>query len=179
MLLWALLRCRLGVTLTRVPQKLANKDCRKTARKSQASLEALETQIASTVSTFMGKIEGIELALQSLTLSDTGTGSVRSEKPVGAVSEQGKSVVDILNEHSFLLKQCLKACASGLAETTNTTGTRVRYACTFDEARQHIGNIGDIQSGGPAVEVDTAEARNKSRQVVGNITADFAKDFLA
>lgn len=48
-----------------------------------------------------------------------------------------------------MLRQCVKVCAAGLAETTAVTGTSVKYAHTFDEALQFVGNIGNVGSRGP------------------------------
>lgn len=87
-------------------------------------------------------------------------------------------MVQLLNEHDRVLKQCLRVCTLGLGETTSKTGTAVRYAETFDKARQFIGSIGNVGSGGPETTVEHAQARNESRMVIGNTDADFARDFL-
>lgn len=51
---------------------------------------------------------------------------------------------------------------------TKTTGTGKQSAHTFDEARQFIGNIGDVDSGGTRTDVGHGVARDTPRQVIGN-----------
>ena len=83
----------------------------------------------------------------------------------------------ILNEHGRVLKLCLESCRSGLQDITARVGTQVKYAKTFDEARQAIGTMGNIMGGGPPTSVEYAEARNKSMQHVGAMDTESAKAF--
>jgi hypothetical protein len=114
------------------------------------------------------QIQGLQLAMESLSLSG-----------LNIAKGDVDAVVKILSKHSKLLEQCLKVCDSGLSETTATSSTKVRYAKVFNEAKQFIGNMGNIQLGPrtPAVAVDCAEARDKARQVVGNMSEEAAKNF--
>jgi hypothetical protein len=120
------------------------------------------------MSGFTGQIQGLQLAMESLSL-----GGVSIKK------EDVDAVVRVLSEHGKMLEQCLKVCDSGLSETTAASGTKVRYAKVFNEARQFIGNMGNVQfgPGTPAVTVDHAEARDKARQAVGNMSEEAAKVF--
>ncbi|KAJ3534691.1 hypothetical protein NM208_g7437 [Fusarium decemcellulare] len=131
------------------------------------ALQGLETQIATAVSDFSGQIKGIEMAVQTMSLQAANI----SQSDVD-------NVVAVLNDHDRVLKQCLKVCTSALTETTAVTGTQVKYARTFEEARQFVGNIGDVVVGGPPTKVEHGEARGKSRQVIGNMDGDFAREFL-
>jgi hypothetical protein len=140
---------------------------RKTASQNRDALQGLETQIATSLSGFTGQIHGLEIALQSLSLA-----------AVNISKEDVAAVVGVLNDHDRMLKQCLKVCTSALTETTKVAGTSVKYARTFEEAKQFIGNIGDVGKGGPATEVEYGEAGGKSRQVIGNMSADAARYFL-
>lgn len=87
-------------------------------------------------------------------------------------------VVQLLNDQDLLLRQCLRFCMLGLSQTTEKTGTAVRYTQTFDEARQFVGNIGDVGNGGPRTEVDSAQARGKSKMMIGNADGDFGRSFF-
>ena len=78
------------------------------------------------------------------------------------------------------------SCTSTGLKMTPTSaraaGTHVKYARTFNEARQVIGNMGDVVTRGgggvPAVVVvDYAEARDRSVQHVGNMDGEVAKAF--
>ena len=136
--------------------------------KNQGTLQDLETQITTSLSGFTGQIHGLDIALQSLSLPEL----TISKKDVDVV-------VGVLNDHDGMLKQCLKVCTSALAETNwKGAGTSIKYARTFEEARQFIGNMGDIGQSGPLTQLEYAEASGKSRQVVGNMSADVARDFF-
>lgn len=136
---------------------------------NQEKLQAFETQVAETLSNLTREIQGLELAVKSpepttLAISDQNVLRARND--------------ELLNEHGHMLRECLRVCTAGLEETTAVTGTRVKYALTFDEARQWIGNIGDVSAGGPRIDVEYGVARNKSRQGIGHMSADAAKDFF-
>lgn len=96
---------------------------------------------------------------------------------VGLRQEDTDKISRVLNEHGRVLRLCLQACTSGLRETTARAGTRVKYARTFDEARQVIGNMGNVTGGGPPTAVEYAEARDRSRQFVGDLSEQAAEKF--
>jgi hypothetical protein len=54
----------------------------------------------------------------------------------------------------------------------------VKYAEATDDSKQFIGNIGKVEPGGPAVEVEKAIASMRARQVVGNMDGASALEFL-
>lgn len=72
----------------------------------------------------------------------------------------------------------MKVCTAGLVETTSATNSTIKYAHTFDEARQWIGNIGDVGIDGPKIDILEAVARDKSKQGIGYVSADFVRDFF-
>lgn len=135
---------------------------------NQEKFRDFEVQVATTMSSFTGKLQGIELAIQAMTLS------ANCEIRRSDVAQ----VVQLLNEQDLLLKQCLKVCTLGLSQTTEKRGTTVKYAQTFDEARQFVGNIGDVGNGGPRTAVESAEARGNSKMMIGNADGDFGRSFF-
>ena len=129
-------------------------------------LQALETKIATSVNNFAGQIMGLNTALESMSVAN------------GAIRHEGvQNVARVLNEHGRVLKLCLESCRSGLKDVTARGGTQVRYARTFDEARQAIGTMGNVTGCGPPTSVEYAEARNKSMQHVGAMDTESAKAF--
>lgn len=135
---------------------------------NQEEFRNFEAQVATTTSSFVGKLQGIELAIQAMKYS------AECQITRSDVSQ----VVELLNEQDLLLKQCLKVCTLGLSQTIEKGGTAVRYAKAFEEARQFVGNIGAVGSGGPRTEVETARATGKSRQMIGNADGDFGRSFF-
>jgi len=143
----------------------------RSVRDNREALQSLETKIVSSISSFAGQAQGLQLAMQSLSL-----GSI-SKDDLEAV------VVNALDQQSVMLARCLKLCDSVLRETTIVTGTSVKHAETFDTANQWVGNIGFDGSGGdasgaPAVVVDRLIARNQAFQGAGNMSKEAAKDFF-
>ena len=136
------------------------------ASQNREVLQNLETKIATSVDNFTGQIMGLHTALQSISVAD-----------VAIRQEDVQHVARVLNEHERVLKFCLQSCMSGLRVTTARAGTQVKYARTFNEARQAIGNMGDVTRGGPPTVVDYAEARDRSIQHLGNMDGDVAKAF--
>ena len=109
---------------------------------------------------------GLNTALQSMSVAN---GAIRQEDL--------QTVAEILIEHGRVLKLCLESCRSGLKDVTARVGTQVRYATTFDEARQAIGTMGIVTEAGPPTNVEYAEARNKSMQHIGPMDTESAKAF--
>ena len=91
--------------------------------------------------------------------------------------EDVQNVARVLKEHGRVLKLCLESCTSGLKDTTAGAGTQVRYARTFNEARQAIGTMGNAMGGGPSTVVEYAEARDKFVEHVGAMDTESAKAF--
>lgn len=84
----------------------------------------------------------------------------------------------VLSEHDRMLRQCLRVCTRALDVTAPVTGTNVQHARVYDEAKQWIGNMGDVGSGGPAVNVVEAEAHGNGRQGIGYMAEAVARDFF-
>ena len=80
--------------------------------------------------------------------------------------------LEFLRSQKELLEDCLRVCASA------KTGVHVKHAEATDDAKQLIGNIGKVEPGGPAVEVEKAIAKMRARQVVGSTDGAFAQEFL-
>ena len=121
------------------------------------------------MSEFTGQIEGLQLAVRSLSLSN-----------VNLKKEDAEMVLRVLNEHDMMLRQCLKVCESGLKETTEATGTFVKHAIAFNKASVFVGNMGSDgqhDSGNLGVSLDRLEARDQSKAAAGNMSGDVAKAF--
>ena len=139
---------------------------RKTVSRNHDALQNLEARIATSINNFSGRIMGLETALQSMSVAN-----------VAMRQEDVQHVARILNEHARILKLCLESCTIGLKETNKRTGTHVKYAKTFNEARQAIGSMGNVAEGVPPTVVEHAEARDKSIQHVGPMDRESAKSF--
>ena len=87
------------------------------------------------------------------------------------------NVASIMNEHGRVLRLCLQSCTGGLKETTAKAGTHVKYAKTFDEAKQVIGTMGNVTGGGGPTVVELAEAHDKSHQAIVEMSEEVAKKF--
>lgn len=139
---------------------------RNMASQNREALQKLETKNATSVNYFAWQIMGLDTALQLLSVASVATRQADVQ-----------NVETILNEHRRVLKLCLESCTSGLKDTTARAGTQVKYARTFNEARQAIGSIGHVTGGGPPTVVEYAEARDKSIQHVGPMDTESAKAF--
>lgn len=91
--------------------------------------------------------------------------------------EDVENTVRVLKEHGRVLKLCLESCTSGLKETTARAGTQVKYAKSFNDARQAIGTMGNVTGGESSINVEYAEAHDKSMQFVGSMDGESAKVF--
>ena len=122
--------------------------------------------IAASISSFTGRLTGLDAALHTL--------SVCSNR----ISRQDlEDVKGMLDAHGQMLNQCLRVPTNALNVTTAVTGTNAQYAKVYEESRQFIGNIRDVGLGGPGTTVVNAEARGRSKQMVGNMSSDVAKGF--
>jgi hypothetical protein len=136
--------------------------CRKTVAQSQTSLNKFQENTATRMSEFSGRIETLLLAGDALSIS----GVMITQQDVTAVTQ-------ILNEHGKLLKQCLLFCTSAMnAAQPKTDGTYVKYAEAVEQAKQIIGNVGEIRSDAPNVTVDKAKAGGSSFQFIGRMSKE-------
>lgn len=163
-------------------------------RENGEQLKNYRNQTETSLSNLLGKLEMVDLTLQTLAVTEQPGSPQAVSHDFGrqavcqAVSRQGDSppvsrkevaqVISRLNEQSLMLKQCVNVCTAGMSEASKEAGVSVLHARTFDEARQFIGNVGDVGAGGPPVHVATAEARDKSKQLIGNISLEAARDFF-
>ena len=109
---------------------------------------------------------GLETALQSMMTAN-----------VAVRQEDVNDLTRVLNEHGRVLRLCLEFCTLGLEETTAKAGTHLKYAKTFNDAKQAIGAMGNVTGSRPPTAVEYAEARDKSRQFIGNMDGEIAKNF--
>ncbi|SPO04779.1 uncharacterized protein DNG_07464 [Cephalotrichum gorgonifer] len=138
--------------------------------RNKESLQALETKLASFIDSSTGQMEGLQLAISTMSQSSLSIGK-----------QDAEAVLKLLNGHSAMLARCLRFCESGLREITAATGAAVKHAEAFDKARQWIGNIGFDGSwipDAPPISVDRVIARDQAVQGVGNMSGEAAKDFF-
>lgn len=112
-----------------------------------------------------GRIHGLELAMQALSVASA-----------GVTNEDVAKVVSILENHEKMLKTCLKVYQPALKETSTLAGTTVKYQNTYDDARLMTGNI-DYAGEAMPVSVEKAEARGQSRMFTGNMSGQAAENF--
>lgn len=164
-------------------------------RANREQMENFRSHTEASLSNLLGKLEMVDLTLQTLAVAEQ-TGNPQGiahtlgrQAVCQTVGRQGDSqpvnrkevahVISRLNEQSLLLKQCVNVCTASMSEANKEAGVTVLHARTFDEARQFIGNVGDVGAGGPPVHVANAEARDKSKQLIGNISIEAAREFFA
>lgn len=138
--------------------------------RTRDSLQSLDTKLADLMSECSGQIEGLQLAMKSMSSS----GLVLKKEDVD-------SVMKVLNDHDTMLRQCPKVCESGLKETSVAVGTNVKHAVAFSKASVFVVNMGchgRADVGIPAVTIDLLEARDQANSVVGNMSVDVAKVFF-
>lgn len=148
---------------------------RNTASQSNEMVEALETKVVTSLSNLTGKIESLQMVTQALSTS------LQAESVDWYNSNETnnlRSVVATLGNYELVLKQCLEVHTPALEETSKLNGTTVKWMNSLDEAKQFAGNIGDVGKGGPAVLIEKAEARDRSRNYFGNISGDVALELL-
>lgn len=93
-----------------------------------------------------GKIQGLELAMQALSISS-----------VKITDEDVSQVHKVLEEHDRILKQSLQVYQPPLMETSTLAGTTVKYERVFDNARVMAGNI-DFRGEAPSTYMESAVA---------------------
>ncbi|KAK7731727.1 hypothetical protein SLS53_008671 [Cytospora paraplurivora] len=139
------------------------------------AFEDMETQVATSLSSLTGKISSLEFAMQALSASQSSRAD-RADRD--NLNEDVPGVVVALEEYKEVLIECLGVQRPALEETSSLNGTTVKWATVLDEAKQQVGNIGDVGRGGPAVNVTYAKASHKSRQYIGNISGELALELL-
>ena len=142
------------------------KQLRKTISDNRNALQSLETMVATAVNNFTGQIMGLETAMQAMTSSCNELAQRRMDP-----------VTSVLQDHEQVLQMCLRSCTNGLEEASTVAGTKVKYAKTFDNAKQVIGTMGTVVGTQQSTIVEHAEARGQSRQFVGNMSGDVADKF--
>jgi hypothetical protein len=120
-------------------------------------LNTFQEHTAETLSQFSGKIEGLALAIDSLSSS----GLTISQTDIASVQRT-------LNAHGQLLKQCLSFCTSAMSATqTLAPGISVKHASAMEHARMIIGPLGPLQANAPTIAVNTAEAGGNAFLAIG------------
>ena len=140
------------------------------AARSQVEIQQLQADITASRSSLSGQIQALEISLRALSSSISGPGT-----DAGTAT----AVLEGLRHYERVLEQCLEAQTAVFAQASTRSTTSVDYSSAFDNARQLIGNVGDFGSGsgggGGSVKVGSAEARDKSWQLIGNVSADSFK----
>ena len=143
---------------------------------NQEEIRKYHSDVSTSLSGLTGQIQGIQVALQGLGLSDGAM--IQSEANYQFVTRnEAAHALEVLNEHDQALKQCLKFVAGVFPESATKSGVTVGEAMAFNEAKQFIGNVGDVK-GGPDIKVVKMTARDKAWQLTGNMTGDFASNFF-
>lgn len=145
---------------------------------SKQAIEELDTTIANSLTSLTGQMKGLEIAVQAL--STTSQASSTHSPPEQSSTGEIAKVAQLLQQHDRTLKESLRVYAPALQETSRLAGTTVKHALVLDEAKQHVGNIGVADGGGniPSTLVELAEARDKARQFVGNMSAEVALELM-
>ena len=133
---------------------------RTSATKTVEATKSLETTIEGSVNRLTGRLQGLEIAVPE-------TSSLRDEALIQNVEQQ-----------TIAIASCLKLCTTGLAKRTQSTGNTFKYARALDDARQLLGNIGNVSGGGPANTIDVLLAQDRARQMAGNIDGQVAWSFM-
>lgn len=150
---------------TRCDGLIGKVDNRRTANRTRAALDELAANYAQSVNDIGGRIQGLELSLQTFSVSSA-----------TAAREDLDEVLDVLREHNRVLKICLQVYQPALKETSSLTGTTVKYARAFDTARVATGNI-DFHGEAPTTHVESALASDQSRVFTGNMSGEASRAF--
>lgn len=138
---------------------------RKTTNQTQKLLDELAASYAQSVGDIGGRIQGLELAMQALSISSAKVGK-----------EDVTRVLKLLEEHDRILKTSLQVYQPAFKETSILAGTTIKYERAFDNARVLAGNI-DFQGEAPSTYVESAVASQKARIFNGNMSREAAKEF--
>ena len=112
----------------------------------------------------------MQLALQSLNLSD-GVMIHADAANQFATHAEAEQMLNLLNEHDLVLKQCLDFVAKSYErfEEKSDFGVTVIGAQALNDARQFMGNFGNVQSGVPRIKISNMTAKHRARQTAGNM----------
>ena len=142
---------------------------------NQEEMRQYQSNLSTSLSSITGQIQGIQLALQGLSLSDGTVMRTKAEEHFVARSEAANAL-RVLDEHDQALKQCLKFVAGVFPETAGNSGLTIGEVQAFNEARQFVGNV-DGQTG-PSIKIDKLTANDKAWQITGNVTGDAVSNFF-
>lgn len=129
----------------------------------------LEVLIKDTNSNIAVQLRDVEAGLNTLAAPSQSSQSMNTNDEVAATRD---AELTALRSQKQVLEDCLKVCSSA------SQGVRVKHAEAFDDSRHFIGNVGEVKAGGPPVEVEKLIARDRARQVAGNIDGASALAFL-
>lgn len=129
----------------------------------------LEELIKSTNSALAIQHKGVETELSTVAAPNQNNTDTDRDNSGAAVRE---TELTFLRQQKQILEDCLKVCAGVSHEV------RVLRAEASDDSKQFVGNIGKVEPGGPGVNVNELIARDRSRQVAGNIDGASALEFL-
>lgn len=114
------------------------------------------------MSSISGQIQGLKIGMQSI--ADSGA--------------QKEELTKLIEEQNAALSNCLKVCISAFQETVKDSGSVIKNAAAYDDARQLVGTIGNVDSEIQGSTIDLAVARDRARQTVGSVEGNIALEFM-
>ena len=67
---------------------------------------------------------------------------------------------------------------AALSGVTQSTGNVFKYVRAFNDAKQLVGNIGEVSAAGPTNTFDVLIAQDRAKQIAGSIEGRVALDFM-
>ena len=125
-------------------------------------MEAFENNVEDAIHRLSGQIQGMQISVDAMR-----QGSGTQQSIPSTIEAQLQS-----------FNECLKLCTVALTDVSKRSGNNFKFVGAMNEARQLVGDIGDVSSVGPGPNVEVMIARDKSRQMGGRIQGSIALDFM-
>jgi hypothetical protein len=110
-----------------------------------------------------GQIQGMDISMQAVIAASAQHQQAPQQELIQTMEQQNGAIV-----------ACLRFCMTALSSTTQSTGNTFNYVRAFDDARQLVGNIGNVTAGGPANTFDVLIAQDRAKQMAGSIEGGIA-----
>ena len=147
----------------------ANDASRAATSSNVQDIGSLEELIKSTHGDLAVQLKHVEAGIGSFAIPSQTAPRADTNKSANAARD---AELILLRSQKLLLEDCLKVCSSA------SQGVQVKCAEALDDARHFIGNIGNVEAGGPPVTVEKLIGKDRARQVVGYIDGPSALAFL-
>ena len=121
-------------------------------------VSAFESNMGNAIHRLSGQIQGMQITVDAMR-QESGTQQ--------AISSTIEAQLQSLNE-------CLKVCTVALTDVSKRAGNNFKFVGAMNEARQLVGDIGDVSFVGYGSNVDVMIARDQSRQMGGRIQGSIA-----